>query len=61
MRLMESRMMLVVEVLAGFGGIAVAIALLIPAAALIVFYADKAWRSFGSGTSSRRSAQARPR
>jgi hypothetical protein len=56
---MESGMRLVVEVLVGFGGIAVAIALLVSAAALIVYYADKAVRSLGSGTA-RRSAPARP-
>ncbi|GAB2906054.1 hypothetical protein GCM10027093_50100 [Paraburkholderia jirisanensis] len=52
-------MMLAVEVLAGFGGIAVAIALLIPAAALIVFYADKALRAICAGSSGK-SAVARP-
>jgi hypothetical protein len=56
---MEFRMMLVVEVLAGFGGVVVAIALLVPAAALIVFYADKALRTVRGG-SSRKSVVARP-
>jgi len=52
-------MMLVVEVLAGFGGVVVAIALLIPAAALIVFYADKALRALRAGSSGK-SVVARP-